>query len=128
MPHEDIIKLKQQQSVQEEKINAIEKTLETKVDSLVTKLDKLADAIHESTIESAKISIQQTEQLKYNERMNKRMDKLVDDYRALSNEVVENRPIIKIIKGIGAKLLGYTVAIVVSCGGVVAALLTSQAG
>lgn len=104
-------------------IKSLETVIETVFPPLVEKIDKLADRLHENS-EAINLSIQKSTSQgevvtdafdrvrKQQEKLESQQAKDREKFQLLSNEVIENRPILVAVKGLGNKLIGLAVIII----------------
>lgn len=117
MPQTEAIKkIEESQAVQKERLSSLEKTYDRTLAPLLDKMDKLTTSIHENSqsinLQMQKSALQADASKEDVARLTKRQDALdksaTEDRKKillLNNEVIENRPVLNAVKGLGNKLL-----------------------
>ena len=120
MPAEELKRLKSRQDSLESQLFAIDKT----VQSLLAGIEKLVGAVSEQSKEFAVFSANYKNQIEDNKRTGERLEKIEEKFTILSNEVIESRPVMKVVSGLSNKLIGFGLGMFVLVGGVIYAALS----
>ena len=130
MSAEAIKKLQESQSEHSVKIQSLEKTIENVFPPLLAKLDTLTDRLHENS-ESINLHIQKStsqgdsskeafERVRVQqEKLENSIGKVKDNLTTLKNEVIENRPVLKVVAGLGNRLIVLAVVIVAAASAII---------
>lgn len=122
MSPEDLAAIRSKQEVHGLKIESIEKTIENVFPPLMDKLTVLTERLHENseaiTLHIEKSGIQDEAAKAAFERIRIQQEKLDtiqtkdrENFQKLKDEIIENRPIIRMVKGLGTKLVGLAIIV-----------------
>ena len=77
-----------------------------------SKWDGIIDKLHEVCISINDLVSSNKMQMKEYERTIKRQDKLESNYVALKEEVIETRPLVRMVKALGLKMIWFSMSVV----------------
>lgn len=125
MSPEEIAAIKSQQQVHGLKIESIQNTIENVFPPLMDKLTVLTERLHENseaiTLHIEKSGLQDEARKAAFERIRIQQEKLEktqakdrENFQTLKDEIIENRPILRMVKGLGTKLVGLAIVVLAS--------------
>lgn len=123
MSAEKLAELEKQQSEHGHQIKSLENTVENVFPPLMDKLDALTDRLHENskaiTLHIEKFSMQESNNKDAFERVRKQQEETVKqlnvdrvNFTKIKDEVIENRVVLKAVKGLGAKMAIFALTVV----------------
>ena len=123
MSAEKLAELEKKQDAHGHQIQSLERTVETVFPPLLEKLDKLTDRLHENseaiTLHMQKSGIQENQNKEAFDRIRKEQEETVKqinidrvNFTKIKDEVIENRVVLKAVKGLGAKIAIFALTVV----------------
>ena len=111
MPAQELEHVKKSLSEQDGRIKSLEDTVHAVLPPLFEKIDKTVNAQHEVCLEIRDLINQMAANSKDMIRVSNRMDKLEINHTTLKEEVIENRPLVKLVKGLGTRIFWFAFVI-----------------
>ena len=105
MPASDIKEIQKSVIEQGHRIKNLEDHISDVLPPLLEKFDNNAQQMHELCLSINDLVNQVKSQTKETEKLHRKFDKLQERHDILQDEVVENRILVKAVKGLGSKML-----------------------
>jgi len=121
MPQKELESVKKTLSDQQGRIKTLEDTVSAVLPPLLEKFDNNATEMHKLCISINDLVNQMSSNSKELVRFGNRMDKIEINFTDLKEEVIENRPLVKMVKGLGVKVFWLAGAIVVAAFAIIVA-------
>ena len=111
MPQKELETVKAAISQQDGRIKSLEDTVAATLPPLLEKFDKFISVQHEVSISMNNLVNQMASHSKDISRFGNRVEKVETNFSALKEEVIEGRPLVRLVKGLGNKMLGLAFTI-----------------
>lgn len=104
--------VKNQLREQNHRIESLESTVKETLPPLLEKFDHNTTEMHKLCISINDLVNQIGTQRKESEKINRRTDKIEEKLSSLRDEVIESRPLVKVVRSLGTKMLWFSFTIV----------------
>ena len=114
MPQQELESVKKCLTEQDGRIKSLEITVSATLPPLLEKFDENIASQHELSLSIRDLVAGLSQNSKEIVMFSNRLDKLEVKLTELKEEVIENRPLVKLVKGLGSKMIYTALAIVVA--------------
>lgn len=108
MPQKELESVKRSLNEQDGRITSLESTVTAVLPPVLEQLGDNAKEMHKLCISINNLCNVQTQNSKEMLMFNNRIDKIEQNFTGLKEEVIENRPLVKVVKGLGVKIFWYS--------------------
>ena len=114
MPARELESVKSKLNEQDSRIKSLEITVSATLPPLLEKFDENIASQHELSLSIRDLVAGLSQNSKEIVMFSNRLDKLEVKLTELKEEVIENRPLVKLVRGLGAKMIYTALALVVA--------------
>lgn len=123
MPAKELESVKQSLSEQDSRIKSLESTVSAVLPPLLEKFDNNANEMHKLCLSINDLVSGLAQNSKEIVMFGNRLGKVEDKFTELKEEVIENRPLVKLVKGLGVRIFWFAFIIT---GAAVAIILAAK--